>query len=77
MCVSAVARAYQGFHDGNTLRDTLRQLKVDVWQLLARLAAFDHWTNLIIMRPTCFTPQQCAKLLTKRLQLTDLVFDFS
>jgi hypothetical protein len=39
--------------------------------------ALDNRTNFVCVRPSDFTSQHCAKLLAKRLQLTDLVFDFS
>ena len=50
----------------------------DVWQFLAsaRPAAFDYWTNLVTMRSACFTSQQSAKLIAKRLQRAYLLIDF-
>ena len=40
-------------------------------------ATLDNWTDLVFVRPSCFTSQQCAKLIAKRLQLTNLVVDFT
>ena len=46
--------------------------------LLAKVrhTALDNWANLVFVRWSCFTSQQRAKLLAKRLQLVDFLIDF-
>lgn len=40
-------------------------------------ATLDDWTNLVSVWSSCFALQQCAKLIAKRLQVANLVVDFS